>query len=229
VAARQGGGKGSLIMVALVLTAVGMWIFKPGSEGPDPGVPPIVVKPPTPPQPTTPPVTPTSPPVAGDTGGPKPASIKTINLYINVKPARSDLPLTLMVNDKAVDLDTMTIPVELDKPVTIVASRPGFRVVKRETMYEAKSYAKYKEVGEDIVMDPIRYGLLTLHTSPAALALTNIDGKIWSKQTPFDDEKLPVGNYTILLRNDGLGWEKSIQVQIKEGKHVLLDNVKLSQ
>jgi hypothetical protein len=148
-----------------------------------------------------------------------------ISLYLDVKPKGS---LLVTVNDKGVDPDTMTTMVPFDQPLTIYVEKKGYKSVRRETVYDFKTYGKMKEVSEDIDLEQIRYGYLSVHTTPNALASISIEGKPWVKSTPFEDEKLPIGSYTILLKNEGLGWEKTVQVTVHEGKRVILENIKLN-
>jgi hypothetical protein len=75
----------------------------------------------------------------------------------------------------------------------------------------------------DVQLEPSRFGFLTIHTTPSANATIMFDGIPWTKKTPIEDEKIPVGEYSIKLSNEVLGMEKTIKVSIQEGKAVNID------
>ena len=76
----------------------------------------------------------------------------------------------------------------------------------------------------DIQLEPEKFGFLTLHTTPSSDAAIPLDGGVpWKRKTPLENEKLPVGSYTIRLTNEVLGMEKTVNVTIEEGKAVTID------
>jgi hypothetical protein len=85
-------------------------------------------------------------------------------------------------------------------------------------------------VAESAIARPaLKFGTLSLTTTPpTAMASTVVEGKPWMRTTPLEDVQLPVGEYTIVIRNEGLGWQKTVKVQIREGKRHILENVRLS-
>ncbi len=80
-----------------------------------------------------------------------------------------------------------------------------------------------KEWLMDISLDPLRFGYLTIRTTPSADASIMIEGSKWKKKTPIENEKLPIGSYSIQLSNEVLGMEKTVSVSIVEGKAITID------
>ena len=88
-----------------------------------------------------------------------------------------------------------------------------------------------REFVMDVALEPVNFGFLTVRTTPNSDATLIIrdargpssDGKIWTKKTPFQDEKIPSGVYNIRLVNELLGMEKTVTVQVHEGRSIVVD------
>jgi serine/threonine-protein kinase len=146
---------------------------------------------------------------------------KTILLKLNVMPGGQNSLIT--VNGKPVDASNPSVIVRLDAPLELSADRMGYRPFRREFVLESRQVGGLKEWLMDIPLEPVRFGFLTVHTTPSADATIIIDGKAWVRKTPIENEKFPIGTYNIRLSNEVLGMEKTITVSIQEGKAILKD------
>ncbi|MGK5081859.1 serine/threonine-protein kinase [Bdellovibrionota bacterium FG-1] len=146
---------------------------------------------------------------------------KSILLRLNVTPGGGGA--SVMLNGRPVDTSNPAVIVALDAPLELVAERGGYRSFKREFVLEARQVNGLKEWLMDVPMEPVSFGFLTVHSTPSADATILLDGKPWVRKTPIENEKFPVGTYSIRLNNDVLGMEKTITVQIQEGKAVNRD------
>ena len=146
---------------------------------------------------------------------------KTILLKSNIQPPGGD-PVVL-INEKQVDAANPAATIKLDAPVTISVERRGYKPVHNEFYVEAAAVVGRRELSRDILMEPVRFGFLTLHSTPNADAKIMIDGKDNPYKTPMEAVKLPAGAYTVRLRNEVLGMETSVTVNIEEGKSIVRD------
>ncbi len=146
---------------------------------------------------------------------------KSITLRLNLSPGGAGTNLT--VNGRAVDSANPVVQVPLDAPLELVAERPGFRAFRREFVLEATQLNGLKEWLMDVPMEPDRFGFLTVRTTPSADAVLTVGGQSWTKRTPIENDKVPVGSYTIRLVNEVLGMEKIVTTSVSEGKQVTID------
>ncbi|MCC7442123.1 MAG: serine/threonine protein kinase [Bdellovibrionales bacterium] len=138
----------------------------------------------------------------------------------------------LAINGVAVNPSEPMIRVPLDQPLELVAERPGFRLLKREFVVESRQVNGLEEWEMDVQLTPVRFGFLTIHTTPSANAVVRgmdensrglaSDAAPWTLRTPIENEKFPVGVYNIVLENTVLGMEKVVNVTIEEGRAVSL-------
>lgn len=122
---------------------------------------------------------------------------------------------------------TVPILVPVNTSLEISAAKKNARSFSRNVFIDAEKLGGKKEWIEEISLEIIRYGKLTIHTRPSAIAEATIDGKKWVRQTPFENEDLPVGVYTIRIANDVLNLEKTVTVHVKEDRPTSLLEVKL--
>ncbi|MCM0605747.1 MAG: serine/threonine protein kinase [Xanthomonadaceae bacterium] len=124
--------------------------------------------------------------------------------------------------------------VSLDEPLEIEVERPGFQRFRRELVLSSKDYDGKTEAELNVQLDPLSFGLVTIHTTPAATAIikpldpsnravASIDGKDWVEGTPFEGKKFPVGTYQIKFVNELLGFEKTEVINVQQDKTVRLD------
>lgn len=158
------------------------------------------------------------------TTSPAPASdgsVKTIQLRLNISPG--GVGATISVNGKLLDPLNPVTTVALDAPLELVAERPGFRTFRREFVLDSRQTGGLNEWLMDVPLEPVRFGLVTIRTTPSADAIILIDGRPWIKKTPMEGERIPVGTYNIRLVNEVLGMEKTVTIQVQEGKSITLD------
>ena len=85
----------------------------------------------------------------------------------------------------------------------------------------------------EVQLEPIRYGYLTIRTTPSADAVLVLRDAVRTpsseipkplvKKTPFENEKVPIGTYSVRLVNEVLGMEKTEVISVQEGKVINLD------
>ncbi len=141
----------------------------------------------------------------------------SILLKLNLTPGGGS-PI-ISINGKAIDGGGLSTYVNLDSPLELTVERSGFKTFKREFVLEANKVKGLQEWLLDIQLEPLKFGYLTLITTPSAEATIPLEdgGAPWKRDTPIQNEMFPVGNYTIHLVNKVLGMEKTINVTIKEG------------
>lgn len=164
----------------------------------------------------------------------------------SIDPKKPSVPLVLKITPE--DNVTLTINgqpltssntfVPLDTPLEIAASRPGYKTRRTEFAYDSKIVATNQEQTLEIHLEPEHPAYLTLRTTPSADMIIITEGSIrnpasqvpivvsqqkWSHGTPLEDEMIPAGKYTLLLKNTVLGMQKQIQVEIEEGQRLNLN------
>jgi len=149
------------------------------------------------------------------------ANTKAILLRLNLLPGGGNVALSL--NGKKVDGNMPIVQVALDSPLELVAERAGFKPFRREFVLSSEQVGGLREWLMDVPLEPLRFGYLTLRSTPSADATIVIDGKPWVRKTPIENEKMPVGTYFIKLTNEVLGMEKTIDITVQEGKAISLD------
>ena len=146
---------------------------------------------------------------------------KAITLRLNIAPGGGGIALSL--NGQKLDAENPLVQVPLDAPLELVADRAGYKPFRREFVLDSQQLSGIKEWLVDVQLEPAHFGYLTIRTTPSADAVIMIDGKPWIRKTPLENEKLPVGSYSIRLVNDVLGMEKSVTVNVSEGRAIQLD------
>ncbi len=147
---------------------------------------------------------------------------KGILLKLNLIPGGGSPTIT--VSGRSMSASNPSLQVPLDSPLELSIERVGFRPFKREFVLESRQVNGLKEWLMDVQMEPISFGFLSIHTTPSSDASIPLEsGSPWKRKTPIENEKLPVGKYTIRLNNDVLGMEKIVDVTIEEGKVVNID------
>jgi hypothetical protein len=147
--------------------------------------------------------------------------VKSIFLRLNISPGGGSP--SILLNNQGVDIKNPIIQVPLDAPLELTIERSGFKSFRREFVLESRNMNGLREWLMDIQMDPLQFGYITIRTTPSADATIMLDGSPWKKKTPIENEKLPIGDYSIHLSNEVLGMEKTVNVRIQEGKSVALD------
>ncbi len=119
--------------------------------------------------------------------------------------------------------------------LTLVVERPGFVPYRKEFTLQESDLGTANEMPMDVNLEAMAYGLFSISTRPAVadVSIVSIDrqpaenSKPLEFKTPVHQEKLPAGNYRVTIRNELLGVEKVMNIVVKEGKEVVLTDVKL--
>lgn len=122
---------------------------------------------------------------------------------------------------------TVPILVPINTSLEISATKKNAKSFSRNVFIDSERLAGKSEWIEEIALEVIKYGKLTIHTRPSAIAEATVDGKKWVRQTPFENEDLPIGVYTIRIANDVLNLEKTVTVHVKDDRPTSLLEVKL--
>jgi serine/threonine-protein kinase len=112
----------------------------------------------------------------------------------------------------------LTVPVPLDKAVTLTVEREGFETYTKSLMFESARLAGMRDLPMDVELIPSHYGFLSVYTTPSAEAIILIEGGEERIQTPFSGKRLPVGRYKIRLENKLLGMSKELDTVIEENR-----------
>jgi hypothetical protein len=164
------------------------------------------------------------------------AKVPNARLKLRLFPDGNFSSIRALLNSTRIDLSQGSTPVMVGEPLELVVERPGFVTFRKEFMVKETDLNDAKEFGLDIKLEPMVYGTFTLSTVPelADVSIVNLDqGSSGNAQktvvlkTPVYQEKLPVGHYKVMVRNDLLGVEKSFQIEIKEGDRVVKNGVTL--
>ena len=113
----------------------------------------------------------------------------------------------------------------MDTLLELQVSSDGYRTVLRQFALDSARLKGFNEVYERVDLEQLKYGYLTVISTPSArVTLRNADdvGRGLSSDveffTPEASRKLPVGRYLITLKNDLLGLESTMTVDIEENK-----------
>ncbi len=146
---------------------------------------------------------------------------KSIVMALNIVPASAQQTITL--NGTPVNPQKPSLEVPLDAPLDLSIQQPGYRAFRKEFVLESKNVKNQKAWLMEIQLEPTEFGLLNLKTTPSAEATIMIHHTPHKLKTPIENEKLPVGSYDIVLRNELLGMGKSLHVTISNGQVITLD------
>ncbi|NDG83789.1 MAG: serine/threonine protein kinase [Proteobacteria bacterium] len=157
-------------------------------------------------------------------------------LKIRIFPDGNFSSIRAVLNSNPVDISQGSVPAVVGEPLELVIERPGFVTYRKEFTIKETDLNDQKEYSMEVKLEPMVYGTLTLSTVPelADVTIINLDqGSSGNSQksvvlkTPVYQEKLPVGHYKVMIRNDLLGVEKSFQIEIKEGDRLVKNGVTL--
>ena len=143
------------------------------------------------------------------------------------------MTITLVSGGKSqkVDPKEMVITAALDSPLELVVAREGFKPYRNEFSISSQASKGNREWPIEVQLDPVQFGFLTIFTIPSSEAIirpldaqnrviASDTGRPWTLKTPIENEKFPAGSYSIRLVNDVLGMEKTVVIQVQEGKSV---------
>jgi hypothetical protein len=140
------------------------------------------------------------------------------------------------LNSAHIDVNEGHVFVGLGEPLEFVVDRPGFVTFRKEFTVKETDLVDGKDYVLDVKLEPMVYGTLTLSTVPdlADVTIVSLDqGSSGNSQksvilkTPIYQEKLPVGNYRVIIRNDLLNVEKTFQIEVKQGDRIVKNGIPL--
>jgi len=164
------------------------------------------------------------------------ANAKTAKIHFRFFPDGNLSKTRATLNSNPIDLVQGSAPVTLGEPLEVVVDRPGFVTYRKEFTVKEADLIDGKEYPLDIKLEPMVYGTFTLSTVPdlADVTIVSLDQgssgnlqKAVILKTPIYQEKLPVGNYRVIIRNDLLNVEKTFQIEVKEGDRIVKTGVPL--
>ncbi len=140
------------------------------------------------------------------------------------------------VNAAPFDLNKGVNNVPLDDLLELVVDRPGFVTYRKEFTIKSSDIEGGKDFSLEVKLEPMIYGTFTLSTQPetADVTIINLDQgtsgntqKPVTLKTPVYQEKLPVGHYKVVIKNEALNVEKVFQIEIKEGDRLVKNSIPL--
>jgi hypothetical protein len=146
---------------------------------------------------------------------------KTVNLHVKVLPVGGSPVIS--VNGMSLSGEDLKVIVPLDQTLELMVERAGYRAVRREFYIDSHQLNGANDHSIEVPLEAYSYGKLSMRTTPSADALITIDGKLWSKRTPFENWQIPVGKHMVRLVNDVLGMEKNVNITVQEGRVVNVD------
>ena len=166
---------------------------------------------------------------------------KQITLKINLFPD-GDLGNTrITVNAQPIDTAQRKALVPMGELIELRVDRPGYASFRQEFSIKEADVGTAQEWAKDVKLEPMKYGKFSLDSVPsfADVKIVRIDqegrspsskepaNETLALKTPFIGEKLPAGNYRVIIENKALGMEKDFTVKIEEGKEVRPSDIRL--
>jgi hypothetical protein len=162
---------------------------------------------------------------------------KTVPMRLRIFPDGDFSKVHATMNSSPLDLSQGSVLVPVGEPIEVVVDRPGFTGFRKDFTIKEAELKDTHEYLLDVKLEPLVFGTFTLSTIPelADVSILNLDqgqGGIGQKsslilKTPIYQEKLPVGNYKVIIKNETLGVEKTFQIEIKEGDRLVKNGVPL--
>ena len=149
------------------------------------------------------------------------ANVKTIQLRLNISPGISQAIISL--NGTQIDSNYPIVQAPMDTPLSLRIDSPGFKVFRKEFTLESRQLNGLREWPMEVALEAGHFGTLTIHSVPSAQVTMTVNDAAWKRSTPVENEKIPVGTYTVQLTNEILGMEKSLSVTVEEGKTVTIE------
>ncbi|MBI3556509.1 MAG: serine/threonine protein kinase [Deltaproteobacteria bacterium] len=143
-----------------------------------------------------------------------------VTLRIVVNPA--GVGSLIRVNGSVIDT-TGIVSIGSDRPTEIIVERDGFRTHKETITVKSTDVDARKEFAKEVVLQPAKFGYVSIKTTPSAEAVVTIDGVEEKWSTPVSRKRIPVGAYKIKLVNGLLGMEKEVSFTVTEDRFTNLE------
>jgi serine/threonine protein kinase len=172
-----------------------------------------------------------APPVTGGV-----VNHKQANLKLRLFPDGDFSKARVTVNAVPYDVLKGSGQVPVGELLELVVDLPGFMSFRKEFTIKEAELTNGKEYALDVKLEPTVYGTFTLSTQPEVsdVVIINLDqGSTGTSQkpvvlkTPIYQEKLPVGHYKVMVKNEILNVEKVFQIEVKEGDRIVKSGVPL--
>ena len=159
-----------------------------------------------------------------------PVAANLANVKMRIFPDGDFSHTRATLNSVPFDARTGMASVTLGELVALVVDRPGFVTFRKEFTVKDSDLNENREYLLDVKLEPMVYGTFTLSTQPEVSDVTIISldqGTSGNAQrplvlkSPIYQEKLPVGNYKVIVKNELLNVEKIFQIGIKEGDRLV--------
>jgi serine/threonine protein kinase len=140
------------------------------------------------------------------------------------------------LNSVEVSPQTRAADLVLGDSLDVTVEHPDFMIFHKEFAVRADQLSPSGDYVMDVQLEPKVYGVFSLSTIPelAEVEFVNLDqGQSASAEkgmvftTPIYGQKLPVGNYKVIIRNKLLSVGKVLQIEVKEGGQVVRNGVAL--
>jgi serine/threonine protein kinase len=206
-----------IVAVLLICAAGGFWYLNPDLVGtfrsPAANLPPVVAN-----------ATPSS--------GMAPRAKMVFRIFpdLGAKKARVTL------NSAEVSPANRMAMIPVGEPLDVTVEHTDFMSFHKEFVVHPSDLSPAGDYVLDIQLEPKVYGIFSLSTIPelAEVEFVNLDqgqsgggDKAIMFTTPIYGQKLPVGNYRVIIRNKMLNVGKVLQVEVKEGGQVVRNGVAL--
>jgi serine/threonine protein kinase len=160
---------------------------------------------------------------------------KMAQLKLQVFPDGDFARTKVTINSQQYSLEKGFAEIPVGEPLSLVVERPGFVTYRKEFTVQDTELNEARESAVEVKLEPMVYGILSISSRPsvADVTIVNIDRQPAETsapivfKTPINQEKLQAGNYRIMVKNELLGVEKVMTVEIKEGKETVLTDVQL--
>jgi serine/threonine protein kinase len=122
------------------------------------------------------------------------------------------------------------------EPLDVSVEHPDFMSFHKEFVVQSSDLQPNGDYVMEIHLEPKVYGIFSLSTIPelAEVEFVNLDQgqggggeKTVKFTTPIYEQKLPVGNYRVIIRNKMLNVGKVLQIEVKESGQVVKNGVAL--
>lgn len=157
--------------------------------------------------------------VSNDNSNRTPAS--KVKLKINLIPGGGGS--RILINGQPLSSAAPIALVPMDAPLDLTIEKTGYKTFRREFVLTSSQLAGQNEWPMDIILEPLQFGYLTIHTTPSADVILSMSGQIWNRKTPLENEKFPIGTYQARLVNADLGMEKTVTFSIAQNKVIKID------
>lgn len=132
--------------------------------------------------------------------------------------------MEVFVNGTKAKLKGFDITVDLNKEISILITKSGYRSFRKENIILTKNDSFINLSIPELAKEKI--GLLSTSqnfTTGSKLVFEMKDGLVFDKKLPLTNERIPAGIYEGIIKNPLLGTEKKVKFIIEENKRFYLE------